>query len=294
MKVIIAIAIYFMSLSTFALASCLDEGLVGKMDKTSPEVSVLAFPQCVMLNQCKIARNELEKVKNYDGVKYSFLKGCALANGDCFKQDLKEAEKLLLSCSTRSEACKMNLFSLYSIYGNNPEKYEQFALELADTGYIRAFGFLADLYGSKGTIDGYMKSYFWARRLLRTFESQLVKQDVFEHRGYTTPNIERRKQLVAEISHVSSLLEKTASHLPKDIVKKVDEIFLIYLSRARPKVDDDSQSDPLSGVVDVYGVLGQSVQGSLKRKQKINSTPPKIQKSDRIREYEESIMALLG
>ena len=32
-------------------------------DKSAPEVSVLAFPQCVRASQCSIAKKELEKVK---------------------------------------------------------------------------------------------------------------------------------------------------------------------------------------------------------------------------------------
>lgn len=296
MKVVIAMTIYFMSLSTFTLASCLDEGMLKLMDKSSPEVSVLAFPQCVMLNQCKIARNELNKVKNYDTVKYSFLKGCALANGDCFKQNLQEAEKLLISCSTYSDACKKNLFNLYVTYGDKPEKYTQFALELADSGHILAIAFLADLYANKGTLEGHAKSYFWAKFLLRIFENQLRAQDRFEYdnRAYITPNVNLRKQRVAEIENVSSLLKQIEYQLPKPLVDKVDRIFLKYLSQLQPNVNHATPPDPLSVVMNVYGVVGRSVTGSLKGNQKINPTPLKIKKSDRIREYEESIMALLG
>lgn len=296
MKVIIAIAIYFMSLSTFVLASCLDEGMLKHMDKNAPEVSVLAFPQCVALNQCKIARNELEKVKNYDGVKYSFLKGCALANGDCFKQDLKEAEKLLLSCSKYSRACKINLFNLYSIYGDNPEKYEQFALDLANSNYIMAIGFLADLYANKGTLEGHAKSLFWAKLLIYAFETQLKNQERFEYenRAYIAPDVKLRKQRIAEIENVSSLLKKIEYQLPKELVNKIDRIFLKYLSQVQTEASDATPPDSLSDVMNFYGVSGRSLKGAFKKNQKINLTPPKIQKPDRIREYEESIMALLG
>lgn len=294
MRIIVAAIICFVSISSFSVASCLDDGMLGYMDKSAPEVSVLAFPQCVWANQCTVAKKELEKVKQYDDVKYSFLKGCALANGDCFKQDLKESERLLISCSKRSYACKIALFNLYSFYGDNPRNYEQFALELADNGYIGAYGFLADLYGSRGTVEGVAYGYFWGKLLLMNFEMQLRGHDRFEYdnRAYIAPDVKRRQQLLSDIENVSSLLKRFEYQLPKGVVVKIDGICFRYISERRP--NENSAPDPLVGVVGVYGVFGQSATGAVKSAQKIKSSPPKSPKPDRIQEYENSVLALLG
>ena len=289
-----------MLLSKISLASCLDDGMLGYMDKSAPEVSVLAFPQCVRANQCSIAKKELEKIKKYDDVKYSFLKGCALANGDCFKQDILEAERLLAACSKRSYTCKIALFNLYSIYGDDPRKYEQFALELANNRYIGAYGFLADLYGSRGTIEGIAYGYFWGKLVLMGFEAQLRGHDRFEYdnRAYITPDINRRKQLVSDIENVSSLIKRFEYQLPKGVVVKIDNICFKYMYDVSPKNKSDSgasaETDPLSGVADVYGVYIQNTTGAIKNKQKIHSAPSKSPKPDRILEYENSVLALLG
>lgn len=300
MRIIVAAIICFVSISSFSVASCLDDGMLGYMDKSAPEVSVLAFPQCVRANQCSIAKKELEKVKKYDDVKYSFLKGCALANGDCFKQDLLEAERLLTSCSKRSYTCKIALFNLYSFYGEDPRNYEQFALELANNRYIGAYGFLADLYGSRGTTEGIAYGYFWGKLVLMDFEAQLRGHDRFEYdnKAYIAPDVKRRQQLLSDIENVSSLLKRFEYQLPKGVVVKIDNICFRYMYDVSPKNKADAGSftekDPLSGIADVYGVYIQNTTGAIKSKQKIHSAPSKIPKPDRIQEYENSVLALLG
>jgi len=97
---------------------------------------------------------------------------------------------------------------------------------------------------------------------------------------------------------VSSLLKRFEYQLPKGVVVKIDKICFKYMYDVSPKNKADSgrftEKDPLSGIADVYGVYIQNTTGAIKSKQKIHSAPSKIPKPDRIQEYENSVLALLG
>lgn len=286
MKTIIAAAICFMLLSGISLASCLDDGSLAFADKSRPEFSVVAFPGCVFAEQCKIALKELEKVKKYGELEYSFYKGCALANGDCLKKDLVEAEKLLLRCASQSRIGKIALLTFYSFYAENRKQYESFALSLAGEGEKEAMNYLALVYWEENTESGISKSYFWTKVLSIVYEKKLNWLMKTKEQSAKIDN--ERSNIVSSLVEVQQALKLVSSRLDNETIKKLNVIAVNWENSLRPQ----SSQDPLSVVSDFYYLRAPDYSAGGEKLHEV--TPPKSPKPDRIQEYENSVLALLG
>lgn len=286
MRIIVAAIICFVSISSFSVASCLDEGMLGFMDKNAPEVSVLAFPQCVWANQCSIAKKELEKVKSYGELEYAFYKGCALANGDCLKKDLAEAEKLLVHCSNESRIGRVALLTFYSFYAENKKQYEDFALSLAGEGEKEAMNYLALVYWEENTESGISKSYFWTKVLSIVYEKKLNSLMKTKEQSAKIDN--EKSSIVSSLIDVQQALKVVSSRLDNETIKKLNVIAVNWENSLRPQ----SSQDPLSVVSDFYYLRAPDYPAGVEKLHQV--TPPDSPKPGRIQEYENSVLALLG
>lgn len=286
MKFFIAMTIFFMLISNCSMASCLDEGMLAYANKSSPEFSVVSFPGCVFADQCKIALKELEKVKKYGELEYSFYKGCALANGDCFKKDLIEAEKLLVHCASQSRIGKIALLTFYSFYAENRKQYENFALSLAGEGEKEAMNYLARVYWEENTESGISKSYFWTKVLSIAYEKKLNRLIKTKEQSAKIDN--ERSSIISSLLDVQQALKMVSSRLDNETIKKLNVIAVNWENSLRPQ----SIQDPLSVVSQLYYLRAPDYSEDGEKLQQI--TPPEIPKPDRIQEYENSVLALLG
>lgn len=286
MKTIIAAAICFMLLSKISLASCLDEGMLAYANKSSPEFSVVSFPGCVFADQCKIALKELEKVKKYGELEYSFYKGCALANGDCLKKDLVGAEKLLVYCASQSRIGKIALLTFYSFYAENRKQYENFALSLAGEGEKEAMNYLARVYWEENTESGISKSYFWTKVLSIAYEKKLNRLIKTKEQSAKIDN--ERSSIISSLVEVQQALKMISSKLDNETIKKLNVIAVNWENSLRHQ----SSQDPLSVVSDFYYLRSPEYSARGEKLQQV--TPPEAPKPDRIQEYENSVLALLG
>ena len=286
MKFFIAMTISFMLLSDCSLASCLDDGMLAYANKNSPEFSVVSFPRCVFADQCKIALKELEKVKKYGELEYSFYKGCALANGDCLKKDLIEAEKLLVRCASQSRIGKIALLTFYSFYAENRKQYENFALSLAGEGEKEAMNYLALVYWEENTESGISKSYFWTKVLSIVYEKKLNWLMKTKEQSAKIDN--ERSNIVSSLVEVQQALKLVSSRLDSETIKKLNVIAVNWENSLRSQ----SIPDPLSVVSQLYYLRAPDYSASGEKLPEV--TPPTSPKPDRIQEYENSVLALLG
>ena len=286
MKFFIAMTIFFMLISNCSMASCLDEGMLAYANKSSPEFSVVSFPGCVFADQCKIALKELEKVKKYGELEYSFYKGCALANGDCLKKDLVGAEKLLVHCASQSRIGKIALLTFYSFYAENRKQYENFALSLAGEGEKEAMNYLARVYWEENTESGISKSYFWTKVLSIAYEKKLNRLIKTKEQSAKIDN--ERSSIISSLVEVQQALKMISSKLDNETINKLNVIAVNWENSLRPQ----SSQDPLSVVSDFYYLRSPEYSARGEKLQQV--TPPEAPKQDRIQEYENSVLALLG
>lgn len=297
---IIALAICSMTAS----ASCLNQGMLNMIqDKNSLHYLEQVFPLCVSTKECGPAVKGLEKLKNVDPVRYAYLKGCALANGDCFKRNLEEAEKNLLYCSRYSRVCRTQLFNLYATFGPNPKNYEQFALSLASEGYKMAISFLIDLDVAE---HKYADAYFWALVLYYSNDLQIQNTEkwVTEQRSYiesqggnpdsvpgTNVNDTQIPGLKKWNAEIMPDIIRIGYHVPKSSWDKIRG--LAYDFAAKPKKPAEG-SDELESLANIYGLTGLTLAApntpSRPKMKKI--TPPKRDISAELREVQKALKEL--
>jgi|GEM_PF-5573545 len=287
MKIIVATAIFIFSFSNFSLASCIDDAMLSlPVDKNNPIVSVLTFPRCIYDKECNLALKELKKVKKYGELEYLFYKACALANGECLNKDLIEAEKLLVRCSSQSRIGRSALLSFYLYYAENRKQYENLALSLASEGDKTAMGYLALLYRDENTEPGISKSYFWTKVLSILYEKKLNRLMKTKEQSAKIDN--ERSSIVSSLLDVQQALKMVSSRLDNETIKKLNVIAVNWENSLRPQ----SIQDPLSVVSQLYYLRAPDYSEDGEKLQQI--TPPEIPKTDRIQEYENSVLALLG
>lgn len=287
MKIIVATAIFILSLSNYVLASCIDDAMLSlPVDKNSPIVSVLTFPRCIYDKECNVALKELKKVKKYGELEYEFYKACALANGECLKKDLVEAEKLLVRCSSESRIGRVALLTFYFFYAENKKQYENFALSLAGEGEKEAMNYLALVYWEENTESGISKAYFWTKVLSIVYEKKLNRLIKTKEQSAKIDN--ERSGIVSSLVEVQQALKVVSSRLDNETIKKLNVIAVNWENSLRPQ----SIQDPLSVVSQLYYLRAPDYSTGEEKLQHV--TPPEIPKPDRIQEYENSVLALLG
>lgn len=257
--------LFFLALSlwttpTFA-ASCLDTGILGFIeDKNSMGYVENVFPVCVHMKQCTHAMKGLEKLKSMDMVKYSFLKGAALANGDCYTKDLKEAEKLLSFCAKYSDTCKSSLFNFYTLYAKGNKDFEKFALELALQGNPMAITYMADVNISKNTPEGLALGYFWGKIMYDLLQIKLYNTKNFYDN--LPPDIQKNfsdskerdiKNINEFLYGIQPEITRLQSVLNEKIVKKIDILVVPFIQGI---IEKKSKQDELANIGNIYGVSG--------------------------------------
>lgn len=285
-------------------ASCLNQGLLGMMkDKNSIQYLEQVFPLCVSTKECGPALKGLEKLKNADPVRYAYLKGCALANGDCLKRNLEEAEKNLLYCSKYSRTCRTQLFNLYATFGPNPKTYEQFALALASEGYKMAYSFLADLYAHE---PKYTDAYFWALVLYYTNDIQIqrIKKWLKEQREYiknqggnpdsvpgTTVNDTNIPGLEKWNAEIMPMTVRIGYHVPKSFWDKIRGLAYDYASKLKGPAEGHDELQSLSNIYGLTGITIASPDTPSRLKLK-KISPPKRDISAELRAVQRALFEL--
>lgn len=244
-------------------SSCLDQGILGFIqDKNSIEYAEQAFPLCINQNQCKPAIQYLEKIKKLDAVKYSFLKGVALANGDCFKKDLQNAEKLLSYCAKYSKICRKNLLYFYFIYAKNNKDYERYVTELALEGDPMAISYLIDKNLSQNNKYNAAVGYFWAKLLYDLLQHKLHNTEKWYNNLPENMKISLSKNksddiynIKSFIRDIQSLITPVLKSLNNDLVKKINTMVIPFEKKILSKT---STSDELSNIGSIYSISGIS------------------------------------
>lgn len=270
-------------------ASCLDQGLLGFIqDKNSTEYLEQVFPLCVHQRQCSPAIDALEKLKNIDMVKYSFLKGAALANGDCFKKNINEAEKLLSYCAKYSKICRQNLFNLYNLYASDRNNYIDFATELALEGNPNAISYLIELNLSKHNISGYRISYFWSKLLCNLLQHKLHNTQNWYNNLEPSVRIQLEKNEIADINNIKTFLNSVMSSLKliesnisRDDIARIN---LLIIPFEKNILANSSRPDELANIGLIYTVSGKT-QAQAKATKKVKANPPQLNISKMLDEY---------
>lgn len=281
--------IFFYSTPVYA-QNCLDIPFLKQIGPDSPEYLPQGIALCIHQKQCRQVRSLMGKIKDKDQVQYSYLFGSALANGDCYKQNIKEAEKYLNFAAQYSETGKRNLLRFYSHFSNDHRQNKQFAVALAEKGFLTAYTFLADMYLQEKTRESYAMAYFWAKVALIQAK---VHYEILRKQNEELPEFMR-----ADISHNAQLIEglSTAimplrSNFSDHIVRKIDSVaekFVLSLPENGSKAND-----PLASIEAVYGVLGASIAPD-NVPVKLKKISPTITISpERIKKYEKEISSLL-
>lgn len=96
------------------------------------------FINCLDQNQCKPAVKILSKIEKDDPIIFAYLKGTALANGDCFKKNSKEAEKFLLLAAKYNLAFTDSFFQFCVAHNIYKKLYYDEAMKFFDMGLYQA------------------------------------------------------------------------------------------------------------------------------------------------------------
>lgn len=282
--------VFFCSTPVYA-QSCLDIPFLKLIGPDSPEYLPQGIALCIHKKQCKQVRSLMGKIKDKDQVQYSYLFGSALANGDCYKQNIKEAEKHLNFAAQYSEAGKRNLLRFYSHFSSDYRHNKQFAAALAEKGFLTAYTFLADMYLQEQTPESYAMAYFWAKVALiqaKVHYETLRKQNE-ELPEFMRFDISPNAQLVEGLS---TTIVPLRSNFPEHIVRKIDSIAEKFIS-SLPK-NRSQDNDPLASIEAVYGVLGASIAPGSAPVPKLKEIFPTVTISpEHIKRYEKEISSLL-
>lgn len=253
-------------------AGCLNNAILSYFDEGSPEFLAASFPSCVYGKDCKTALKQLEKLNTKDPVLYAFIKGCALANGDCFKRDISKAYDYLSSCSKYSFICKTNLLLLYYYFEKEKWKYKELARELANQNFHGAYAYLIDTerYGSP---PNRKQEYFWLSVYKKWILDRIEK--VTDSASRLAPE-EREKAIDlinSEKRGLQEFLMKLDSELNTIEVNEFGTINFIEIDNNASKFfnsvkDTPIKIDPLSRLELLYSVDGES-------KAKANLSPPR-------------------
>lgn len=271
--------------------SCLDIPFLQLIGPDSPEYLPQGIALCIHQKQCKQARSLMEKIKTKDQVKYSYLFGSALANGDCYKRNIKEAEKLLNFAAQYSEAGKRNLLRFYLHFSADYKKNKQFAFSLAEKGFLTASTFLADAYLQEQTPESYAMAYFWAKVAL--LQAQ-IHYEILRKQNEELPDI-MKFDISADaqfVENLSALIMPLRAKFPEYIIRKIDSIAERFLS-SLPK-NRSKEVDPLSSIESIYGVLGAPIAPGQEETQKLKKIFPTVNiQSEHIEKYEKEVRSLL-
>lgn len=260
----------FITFPLQVMASCLEHPILLHFEKESPDFLAASFSSCVYANQCTTAIRQLEKLKNVDPVRYAFIKGCALANGDCYKQNLKEAENNLSFCSKYTATCKNNLLDFYYLFAKNKSKFKNLALSVADEGYHGAYGYLAEVAKEEGD-SGLGRRYLWLTIYKLWSENKLrIYISKFEEIPHNEEKKEIRYFVENEISNLKVFIKEINDELviPKQKLAKrdlgiLDHEAIKFISSLKNK---QTPKDELSQISMLYQVDGKAKAKLKKRK----------------------------
>lgn len=290
-KIFIFISLLMLFSITAQAKDCLDIPFLQQIPTDSQEYLPQGIALCIHQKQCKQVRNLMDKLKKQDQVKYSYLLGSALANGDCYKQNLKEAERLLGYASQYSDAGKRNLLRFYRHYSSDYQKNKEFALSLAEKGFLDAYTFLADSYLQKTTLENYAIAYFWGKVAFIQAEKKYIAQ--CNQNKKLPENMKVDTSLSAQLAmDLGNLLKPLQSQFSDKVIKKIDILADKFISSIER--NHLNSTDPLLSTENIYGVLGAPIAPNFDESPKLKKASPPIDGlSDRIKIYEKEIQALL-
>lgn len=270
---------------------CLDTPFLKILEQNPSEYIPQGIALCIHQKQCNRVRPLMDKLKKQDQVKFSYLYGSALANGDCYRQNIKEAEKYLSYAAKYSESAKINLLMFYVHFSSDYRNNKEYALSLAQKGYTYAYTFLADTYLQDETQESYITAYFWGKAAyiqIKNGYENLLKQN-----ENAPENMKFDIGPTATFMRsVESALEPLRSQFPNHVIRKIDAIAAEFVA-SRPK-NKNQNEDPLYTFSGMYGVLGTAIAPGQPEPQKLKKTsPPHDGIAERVKSYEDTVRALL-
>lgn len=141
-KIILVILVFVLFLGKLCVAStCLDHKIFHRDDELFYDAA--GFANCLYENQCGLGLKALEKVRKKDQVLYSYLKGVALAKGDCFKQNVKDAETLLFYAAQYDTNFMLSFLKFCISFDIWKHEYFEIALKSSDFGFLEALWYCA-------------------------------------------------------------------------------------------------------------------------------------------------------
>lgn len=230
-------------------ASCLDRPpFTNIADDDALSYVELIFPLCSRTQECKIALSGPENLQFIDVDKYAFLKGCALANGDCLQQDLQQAQRFLESCAQNSYSCKKALMYMYAIHMPDKIRYNNLALELIKEGLDDvALGYMIDYYLAQNSQSGNIKAYFMSAILLLNTDKTIKRYKQNQN------NINEIKELHGYRDYLANFinnLTKSMSKEEQDSIWNEAENMVKWHNSAQ-------KTDPLAHLDRIYGINGE-------------------------------------
>lgn len=254
-------SIFIQPKSTFS-AGCLNNEILSHFDSDSADFLAASFPSCVYAKDCKTALLQLEKLNKKDPVLYSFIKGCALANGDCLKRDVGKAFDKLLFCSKYSYTCKMNLLRLYYFFEKEKLKYKEFALELANENDSDAYAYLIDAERYSNPPNR-KQEYFW----LSVYKKWILDKIDRVNNAASRLSPSEREKINDIINYEKRNLQEFLMKLNNEInTIQVNEFGTINFNEIDKNASDffnkvkntPAKIDPLSRLQVLYSVDGES------------------------------------